>query len=300
MATIYISTLGNDSSGAGTVGNPYLTVTKGHAVATAGDTLSVAAGTYATPVTWTFTKNITVQGATGYSNEPTTIFDGSYIMYTVTSPITVTFNDCKFINGTGGEGAVFDLDNTTTGGAGQTLNVTRCVFRNQSIVMDTGGRGGIVCLGRGGFTPTLAVTFTNCLFDSQVVTTNQTQSGMLVGSDNNAGTIAVTFIGCTLYYPGAGAGVVPTNLMGAVNASGTYTITMKNNIWNNASGTNIAFQNNMNDTIVTSYNDYYTNWTALPTLGTGDIQSDPLFISPSTSNFLLRPTSPCVDAGVIT
>jgi uncharacterized repeat protein (TIGR02543 family) len=55
-ATYYVSTTGNDSSGTGTISNPWKTITKGQSMLDAGDTLLVRGGTYYESVT------ITVQG----------------------------------------------------------------------------------------------------------------------------------------------------------------------------------------------------------------------------------------------
>ena len=60
-ATIYVATTGNDTTGDGTVGNPCATVQKGVTSANAGDTISVASGTYAGQVS--IAKSITLQGA---------------------------------------------------------------------------------------------------------------------------------------------------------------------------------------------------------------------------------------------
>jgi Protein of unknown function (DUF1565) len=45
-ATRYVATTGNDTTGDGSVGNPYATITKAHSVTVAGDLVSIAAGTY--------------------------------------------------------------------------------------------------------------------------------------------------------------------------------------------------------------------------------------------------------------
>jgi Right handed beta helix region/Protein of unknown function (DUF1565) len=48
-ATIYVATTGNDTTGDGSLGNPYRTIQKAHDVANAGDTILVRGGTYTTP-----------------------------------------------------------------------------------------------------------------------------------------------------------------------------------------------------------------------------------------------------------
>jgi hypothetical protein len=46
MTTIYVSTTGNDSTGTGTIGNPYLTIGKAVSVVTTGGVINVRGGTY--------------------------------------------------------------------------------------------------------------------------------------------------------------------------------------------------------------------------------------------------------------
>lgn len=67
MANIYISTTGNDTTGDGSSGNRYATVSKGLSVAADGDTVIVGAGTYNSeyPVTPGAGRNIILQSESG-------------------------------------------------------------------------------------------------------------------------------------------------------------------------------------------------------------------------------------------
>lgn len=58
-ATYYVSTTGNDTTGDGSIGNPWKTITKGQSMLAAGDTLLVRGGRYYETVT------LTVQGSEG-------------------------------------------------------------------------------------------------------------------------------------------------------------------------------------------------------------------------------------------
>ena len=73
-ATIYIKTTGNDGTGAGTSGNPYLTLNKALSVISSGDIIDIGSGTYSGVLNYAQTTavNITIQGA----GAGTTIFDG--------------------------------------------------------------------------------------------------------------------------------------------------------------------------------------------------------------------------------
>ncbi|MBX3460095.1 MAG: right-handed parallel beta-helix repeat-containing protein [Planctomycetes bacterium] len=63
-AEIFVSPAGNDTTGDGSIGNPYATLARGQQAATAGDTITFRAGTYTGG--GYFTKNnITYQGYTG-------------------------------------------------------------------------------------------------------------------------------------------------------------------------------------------------------------------------------------------
>lgn len=51
--SIYVATTGNDTTGDGSIGNPWLTIAKGVSEMTAGDTLYIRTGQYQEPQTWT-------------------------------------------------------------------------------------------------------------------------------------------------------------------------------------------------------------------------------------------------------
>ena len=53
ISDIYVSTAGNDTSGNGSLGNPYRTISKGMSMAVSGIAVRVAAGTYSEDVTLT-------------------------------------------------------------------------------------------------------------------------------------------------------------------------------------------------------------------------------------------------------
>lgn len=80
-ATYYVATTGNDTTGTGAVGSPWRTIGKSVTVATAGDTVNIAAGTFTEFVTnsasGTPLNQITFQGTRGGAGEWLTIIDPS-------------------------------------------------------------------------------------------------------------------------------------------------------------------------------------------------------------------------------
>jgi len=59
---IYVSETGNDSTGDGSSGNPYLTISKGVTEATVGDTVYIVAGTYNINATIDVPVGISIRG----------------------------------------------------------------------------------------------------------------------------------------------------------------------------------------------------------------------------------------------
>ncbi len=123
MASYYIATTGNDSTGTGTSGNPWLTISKAFSSSAVNDTINVAAGTY-TMLDQTFTSTRTIIGAAA----TTTIFDGAAAAVTwqgsyIISNLTFT----NISQGSTGAGIFTD-----TGGS-DIISFTNCIFRAISI-----------------------------------------------------------------------------------------------------------------------------------------------------------------------
>lgn len=86
-----------------------------------------------------------------------------------------------------------------------------------------------------------------------------------------------------------------TNLSGAITADGTNTFTTnKNNIF--ATSDNAKASNNIN-VATNSVNCCIHNF-AVSSGGTDTIFEDPLYVYPENSDLRLRPSSPCINAGV--
>lgn len=289
MATVYIATTGSDAytyAQAQSSATPWLTPGKVNTSATTGDTVSMAAGTY----TWasvTFTKVFTWNGAALVNGLPTTILDGAAAhVRTISSAATQTWNNIKFQNVIQTSDAGIFESVSANGGI-----FTLCVFTNLQI------RGANIGDGYGLFSSSGAPTavpwtLTNCLFyNIQAATATTTAPYIFDGRETT-----VIMTGCTFYNVATGA-----NALGGLfrrNFVGTFSITIKNCIFYSNPAINYSFGTIVNTSI--SYSDFY-QITSAPT-GTGTITSDPLLIDPSnptTPNFRLSQSSPCVGTAIV-
>lgn len=304
MATVYVSPTGSDSNTyaqAQSRATPWLTIGKCNTSATTGDTIVCLSGTH-TWATVAFTKSFTIQadvnptGGVSVAATWNTIFDGagagviwrisgqtlsitgiefknqisadnSEVFGTNANSCTLTATNCKFTDiqtsagNFGGASSALFFCNTNTGGILFNLTCQNCTFQN---VRRASGSLGIL----------------NTIFGSR--------------SASNAH--SVTFTNCVFYLPEA---TYPLQALFNVAASNTITLAFKNNIVH----TNSAVR-----WIVTSgaafyassvtYSDLY-NMASSPTLGTGAITSDPLFVDATVGNYNLRPTSPCIATGTM-
>ena len=129
MPTYYIDPAGDDGTGDGSSGNPWLTIAHAHTTASGGDTIIVNDGTY----TWldqTFAKALTIQGESTPTYDANTltwsgaIFDGAgaeLVWNSVGLAITLNdliFTDATRVGGVGNQG-FFHSGNWT---------LTRCVI----------------------------------------------------------------------------------------------------------------------------------------------------------------------------
>lgn len=286
MATLYINAdTGNDTTGSGTSGSPWKTISKAHTSASSGDTIicqaSTATYTFATQV---FSKNLSIYGVN--TDASGVVFDaaGSAVRWHTSATPTVSL-DIKYIT----------FQNATKPGDGTYQNIISSHL----------------------------ITVSNCIFKDIIhpVSSGSTASGGIVGAEYKSGaqTNAVLIQNCLFYGLTGGSPTISVSLHSSdsgthywynntIYADGSYTtgnifshaglssvdMRIKNNIIYSTSS--VAF-NSAAGAPTFSYNSTY-NLTGVPS-GTGNITSDPLFVDGPNANFNLRPASPCIDTGVL-
>lgn len=287
MATYYISPSGNDTTGNGSSGNPWLTISKAHTSATSGDTIICKDGTY-TWVDQTFTKNLTIQA----ENTGLAIFDGGgaakrWILPAQFALTGLIFEDVVSTSD------IFRCDATVS------LTVTLCSFRSITTqgAFVPGARFGLFLFYN--LATTRTATFVSCLFDD-ILDTNSgsTTYDFIFGHNDGAGGILnLSFIGCVFYFATSGSSSKNNIIRSYTNGATNTAIT--NSIFANFNGETVTMTSTNGTTMTTTatYSDFY-NITSAPS-GTGNITSDPLFVDAANGNFNLRPTSPCINTGTL-
>lgn len=287
MASYYIATTGNDTTGAGTLASPWLTYAKFYASSTTGDTCYAAAGTY-TYEAMNINSRFLV-GAALSGGFPTTIFDGG--------------------------GSTFAQ--TTLGGTSGTSNIW---FRNFS--SNSNGSGG--CFVYGASAQPTVHTFTNCVFND--INFAQVNGGGLFDSPYDRLSTTATFIGCLVFdiTSTGSANDSAVFRLSAQSYAGTFTLKnctvrlnyaspslplifaaqdiksqwyLYNNIFVDYGSATPTFGLVANR-IAGAANNIVYGFSSVPTM-TGTISSDPLFVDASADDFRLQADSPAVFAGVL-
>lgn len=271
MATVYLSPTGSDSNTyaqAQSPSTPWLTPGKVQSAATTGDSVVMAAGTY-TFASITFTKSFTWTGAALASNVPTTIIQQSSNNQTwVANAVgnTQSFSNIMIRNGINSAATVFSLASAAV------WTFANCILKNMQISSGNSLWDG---------TSAASLIFSYCAFDDIYAADATTSFGRI---------IPPTMTGCSISFRTTSPGAVRYIFNGITGGA------LKNCIIRNSTGGTVTW-NNGTVTTTATYCDFY-NITSSPA-GTGNITSDPLFVDESNSNLLLRPTSPCIDTGVI-
>lgn len=278
----YISPTGNDTTGNGTIGNPWLTVVKAYNSSVSGDTIYLLPGTYTMEnVTFYTARIVTSASAT------TAIMDAAGTQKTWITNLTQNISNITFKNNyLGSMGNVIKISYS---GVGNNLTVTNCMFDNVRTYADGNERCGIFGSEYLNY-DTINVNISACLFKN--IVGNGISNGNIIGFNRVTG--AVNFTNNTVHAK------ADTYILGSIVRAylGNYTFTVKNNIFYNASGGAVYFVIGFSPSVVIFNNNDSYLITSVPS-GSGNITSDPLFIDVANNNFSLRPTSPCVDLGSI-
>lgn len=273
MASYYInSSTGNDSTGTGTSGNPWQTITKALSSSTTGDTINLqsAVATYS----WSGNPTFTSRNLVGVSPSTCVIDAGgsALIIYGNTVNGIFNFTNLTFQNAviSAGQGLYLNLQ------SGVTTVFTNCIYTNISIpgnalLWDYGGNGSIATIGCSfyGLTTANNASIFALMSTSTIISTN------------------------TTFYNSA----ITANSLYLITASGTPSVIFKNNIFYTLNaigwyqtGSGLVYTGSANNNIV--------GYTSVPTM-TGTITSDPLFVNATGNDFNLRPTSLCMAGGVV-
>jgi len=160
--------------------------------------------------------------------------------------------------------------------AGGSASVSNCIFRHNTVQLVEGNvfaplAGGAVWVWH------TQATFTNCLFYGNTAI----EGGAIVTTGGGASFINCTIVGNTATY-GRGGGI-------SANAPVTLVNTI---VWDNVGSPGMEqFFDNFG-TVQATYCDIEGGWA-----GTGNIDSDPLFMDQATYDFRLKFVSPCKNAG---
>jgi predicted outer membrane repeat protein len=270
---IYVSTLGSDTAGAGTWGNPYATVQKGMAAAYSGCNVFVMPGTYSGGVT--LKNGVSLYGAgssvttltggspilnlsilgTGETISGFTLTGGSYgaggAIYCYASSPTLT--DIRFISNWGGNGggAIYMNQSSPT--------INRCYFKGNAA--SNGGALFADWYSWPVVTNSVFVGNSAGAYGGAVLSVTQDAGGAILRN--------CTLVGNSAYYGGG------------VSALVSYPQLTNNVFWNNG--------------------DDLWNCSATYSCiedgdaGTGNISAAPSFVSTATEDFRLRGGSPCID-----
>jgi hypothetical protein len=299
VATYYINaSTGNDTTGSGTAGSPWLTVSKAHTMASDGDTvvLQSTSSTYNHTSALTFTKSLTIQGEEDDASGA--VIDGglsatigTWLLNTANKLLTIknlTFQN--IINWDSGYGIL------KIGAASGTTEIAleNCIFKSTNQL----GAGGVFAA-----SDAAAVIYRlkNVLIDN--VHSNAATGSIFQFTGSSSGSKYVYIQNSTLYNNRS------SNYVKYVFYNSTFlnrNVYLTNAIVRDEHEA-VLFTNNEIDgggggTLSIEYScvsGLDTGTYSPPTLDTGSISSNPLFVDPGNSNFNLRPTSPCLNTGTL-
>lgn len=288
MATYYIAptthptTPGNDTTGNGSSGSPWLTLTKANASSANGDTIILKAGTY----TWSSIGHLSSIRTYQAETRLGAVIDGGggNVSMNIGNALGNVFvTGVRFTNVDGGaSGAdVFSIFGTNT----YYPTLQHCSFDN---IRASGG----VYMGNVFFNKSVPTRFSSCLFYKIDFYRSMTRPSLFENSGPY--TSPLRLYNCAIVFNGTST----YKLTGVVgNGFGGNYITSINSIYYNIQAATVSWTLTGGSNFIANNNDFY-NITSAPS-GTGNITSDPLFVDAASGNFALRPTSPCLNTGTL-
>lgn len=292
MAVRYLSAdIGNDTTGTGAIGAPYLTFAKALTVYNAGDTIYFLNSTnHFTFASATIDKNCTITG----QSKAGVILDGTggVSQWTMRNA-TIAVSEITFIDAYTSSTSPYGMFSPTSNTSDTTITFTECDFKDiHNANHALAGIVGNLAIGAG---TVVNVTFHRCRwFRYDMTGSNATFFSQRAGA---VGTFNITFTECTadfLVTSGTGYFYYQDNLAG-----GTVTQTIKNCVFTVRSG-------NMNwrtifgvGTFTCTYTYIYgvTSVHSSITSQTGVSQLDPELVDPDNENFNIDMGSPLFGAG---
>jgi hypothetical protein len=267
MATYYINAdTGNDTTGDGSQGNPWLTLSKANSSSASGDTIFCQNSTspYSISGTISFSQDKIVIGESKEQVVFTNNNTSSAVFYfSVGAAVNVIIRNISFSNITS-SGSYNGLWRNSG-----TASFENCIFS---------GLVGSTILGVSSGTWNI----TSCLFYNFTGNPFHYRSGALFNVYNNV----IIFENST-----------PNSLFGQLDTGAGSNL--KNNIFLNISEANVRFDFGNTPILSCVTNCLSTGFINLPTDLTNLTNTDPLFIDAANRNYNLSPSSPCIDAGTL-